>query len=91
MQRVATLRVYVEAGCRNCDRALRLVEEARERFLALDVQVVDVADPSSERREEVFAVPTFVLDGRVVSLGNPRRSRLVSEIAAALERERQGT
>lgn len=91
MQQVAALRVYVEAGCRNCDRALRLAQEARERFLDLDVQVVDMTDPSSERREEVFAVPTFALDGRVLSLGNPRRDKLMSEIAAALERERQGT
>jgi hypothetical protein len=88
---VATLRVFVETGCRNCDWALRLAEEVRERFPELDVWVADIADSTSERPEEVFAVPTFLLDGRVVSLGNPRPGKLVSDISAALERERCGT
>ena len=88
---MANLRVFVEAGCRNCDWALRLAQDVRERFPEVGVEVVDVADPSLERPEEVFAVPTFVLDGRVLSLGNPRRSKLVSDIAVALERERCGT
>jgi hypothetical protein len=88
---VARLRVFVEEGCRNCDWALRLVQDVHERFPELDLEVVDVADPSSERPEDVFAVPTFMLDGRVLSLGNPRRSKLVSDVAAALEREKCGT
>lgn len=88
---MARLRVFVEAGCRNCDWALRLAQDVHERFPELDLEVVDVADPSSERPEDVFAVPTFVLDGRVLSLGNPRRSKLVSDVAAALEREKCGT
>ena len=35
-------------------------------------------------RDDVFAVPTFVLEGRVLSLGNPQASELHEEVASLL-------
>jgi hypothetical protein len=80
----AELKVFVEPRCESCERALRLASEIGGRFPALAVEVVDLSRPGVERPDYVFAVPTFVLNDRVFSLGNPRRSRLLAAVEAAL-------
>jgi hypothetical protein len=50
----------------------------------LAVQVIDLADPSATRPSSVFAVPTYVLDGRIVSLGNPMMEGLLRLIGNCL-------
>ena len=78
------LRVFVERGCHGSARARRLAEELRASFPALQVEVVDLAAPASPVPADVFATPTYVLDGKLLSLGNPRPAVLVRRIAAAL-------
>ena len=78
-----TLQVYVKQGCDSCERARKIAEQADAEFPNLDVEVVDVSAANAER-EEVFAVPTFVLDDRILSLGNPQESQLHDEISALL-------
>jgi glutaredoxin len=81
----AELRVYVKAGCAQCERARALAAEAGAAHPGLTVEIVDVSE-GHQRRDEVFATPTFVLDGRVLSLGNPRREKLWRAIEASLDR-----
>ena len=52
------------------------------------MEVVDLSRLGAERPDYVFAVPTFVLNGRVFSLGNPHLSRLVAAVEAALDGRR---
>ena len=80
------LQVFVEAGCALCQRALRLAEEVEGAFPELAVRVIDASEPSG-RPDDVFAVPTFVLNGRVLSLGNPKRSLLHHAIESLLRRQ----
>jgi predicted thioredoxin/glutaredoxin len=81
---VAVLQVFVESGCRACHRSLELTDQARARFPTLHVEVVNLSDPAAERPEAVFAVPTYLLDGRVLSLGNPHPAALMHALAAHL-------
>ncbi len=83
----AELEVFVEADCSFCQRALRLAEDVDDRYPELAVRVIDVSEPAGQR-DDVFAVPTFILDGRVVSLGNPKQSFLRSEIESLLQRQK---
>lgn len=78
------LQVFVEAGCGTCRRALELADQARIEFPTLRVEVVNLADPSAERPETVFAVPMFMLEGQVLSLGNPHPAGLMRTLAAHL-------
>jgi hypothetical protein len=55
----------------------------------LELCVVDLSEPGVERPASVFAVPTYVLDGRIVSLGTPVFDELVGTIGA-LMRSRDG-
>lgn len=81
---MAVLQVFVESGCRACHRSLELTDQARTQFPTLRVEVVNLSDPAALRPDAVFAVPTYLLDGRVLSLGNPYPATLMRELAAHL-------
>jgi hypothetical protein len=44
------------------------------------LRVVDLADPQEPVPEIVFATPTYVLDGRVWSLGNTSRADAMQKL-----------
>ena len=77
------LQVFVEVGCEMCDRALQLAASVDNAYPRLTVSIVDVRDDTGHE-EDVFAVPTFMLNGRVLSLGNPQSSYLHGEIESLL-------
>lgn len=79
-----TLQIYVEAGCAGCTRAREIADELGSLFPGLSVEVIDIAAPDSTVPDEVFAVPTYLLNGEVVSLGNPRPEDLTRLVEAAL-------
>ena len=63
--------MFVEAGCELCVWALATAGEIKKRFPALIVTIIDIGKGEGPIPESVFAVPTYLLDGQVVSLGNP--------------------
>jgi hypothetical protein len=48
---------------------------------ALAVELVDLGLPGAERPASVFAVPAYVLQGRLVAIGNPGPQRLAALLA----------
>lgn len=77
-----TLEIYVAADCFGCDTARRLAVAVRARaFPDLDVRLIDLDAPGAMRHPAVFAVPTYLLDGRVLSLGNPAEAWLLDRLA----------
>jgi len=84
MRGMVKLQVYVREDCWTCAESRRIVAEIEPQFPQLSVELVDMETPN--RPQEVFAVPTYVLDGRIISLGNPYRDDLRREIRAALGR-----
>ena len=86
MRIAVRLDVYVENGCRFCERAMEIAQEIDEAYPRISVRVIDVTEADG-RRTDVFAVPTFVLNGEVVSLGNPKRTDLCRAIEGLLAPE----
>lgn len=79
----AYLEIYVEAECFVCDRSSAIAAEIRTAFEDVDVHVIDLAGAGGQHRDLVVAAPTYVLNGRVVSLGNPEPDELHAEIRRA--------
>lgn len=76
------LEIYVVDDCWSCAESRRIAAEARARFAEVEVSLYDLnRDP---RPSTVFAAPTYVLDGRVISLGNPRREELWDRLARGI-------
>ena len=79
MQRI--LEIYVAPDCFGCETARGLASMVRALDRPdLDVRVVDLSCPGAIRPAEVFAVPTYVLNGRVISLGNPDQEDLLAQL-----------
>ncbi len=89
-ERATVLQVFVEPACEACRRAIQLAEGVDAAYPQLAVDIVDIRNRESER-DDVFAVPTFVLDDRVLSLGNPQESTLRREIELLLGAREFGT
>jgi len=84
-QEAPRLEVYVSRQCLNCDEAVRLAEEAAARYPSVVVRVVDLDLVGSPPPDPVVAVPTYLLNGRVVSLGNPYPEELFARLHEAVE------
>lgn len=76
------LEIYIAPDCFGCETArnLALVVQSLARA-DLEVRLLDLSNPAVIRPDTVFAVPTYVLDGRVISLGNPEPDWLLAQLA----------
>ncbi len=79
-----TLRIYVAQHCPSCDEAKRLAGEVRKRFTGVNLEVIDLGVKGNHNLDDVFSVPTFVLDGRTFSIGNPTPAELFTRLTEAL-------
>jgi hypothetical protein len=89
------LDVYVSSACSICDRSRDIVCEVLDRGLPqVRARIIDLDRPGADRPANVFAIPTFVLDGDVVSLGNPEVDWLIARIETMVHsryQERNGS
>src|SRR5919197_2580490 len=79
------LDVYIANHCLNCADALALAEEAAARFSDVVVRVIDLDLEQEPPPDNIVAVPTYVLDGRTISLGNPDPEELFARLHEAVE------
>jgi len=80
---MTTLCVYIEPDCWNCNEARVLAQEIAAAFPQLNVQIVEMVTGAA-KPDYIFATPTFILNDRVISLGNPTREALRDRIMHAL-------
>lgn len=75
------LQIYVSKHCENCDHARQVARELRDSYPPLRVEVIELEAAYEQKEAEipdaVFATPTYLLDGRVWSLGNPSPEKIV--------------
>lgn len=76
------LEVYVDDECLACSRSRSVASEVRVAHPDLEVVVLPPHDDGAQHGHLVAAVPTYILDGRVISLGNPRFEDLDAAIRA---------
>lgn len=74
------LRIYVARHCQTCRESLRLAAEIRQRYKTVQVETVELTHESRENPDDIFSVPTWLLNGRTIALGNPS----LDEFAALL-------
>lgn len=76
-----TLIIYVLKDCLGCERARHTANEVRKCAPDIEVDLVDLSEGHSPP-SSIFGVPAYVLNGQVVSHGNPRLETLLEMIAA---------
>ena len=80
------LNIYVTSQCANCGEALLIAERART-IAGLKVTVINLDQPGQSIPPRVVAVPTYLLNGRVVSLGNPEREEFLAMLRTELQHQ----
>jgi glutaredoxin len=83
MRRMVTLQVYVQEGCWSCVESRRIAAKIGPQFPQVIVEVVNLSSGSPP--DNIFAVPAYVLDGRLIFLGNPYLDDLHEKLQAALD------
>ena len=84
---MSALRIYVDSACPACARARRIAALLADRFPQLPIEMVNITEQTTPLPDMVFAVPTFVLNDRVLSLGTPDLATLTTQIDACLADE----
>lgn len=81
---IVRLEIYVSSECPNCGEAVKLAEDAAARYPNVVVRVIDLDQLNGNPPPDpVVAVPTYLLNGRVVSLGNPDPEDLFARLHEA--------
>lgn len=70
------LEIYLADHCENCQEAARLAVLAAS-VPGVEVCMVNLDDPAANVPPTVVAAPTYILDGRIISLGNPYPDELL--------------
>lgn len=81
---VATLTIYTMTHCPTCAETRRIAAAIGGRYGDLTVQLINLDQAPAMRPAAVFSVPTYLLDGAVISLGNPYLEDLDARVRQAL-------
>ncbi len=69
------IEIYMSGHCFISDYTYEVVEMIQREFPAVDVYLLDI-DQAIDVPDSVFATPTYLLNGRVWSLGNPAMDKI---------------
>lgn len=79
---MASLQVVIAAGCFGCSEAVRIFHEVREQVPSVPAELIDLSLEPARKPQEVVAVPSYLIDGKLAFTGNPSVQRLVDELLA---------
>lgn len=83
------LAIYTLGECWGCERARDIAAAVAGARTDVNVRLIDLGVERGERPAAVIAVPTYLLDGQVISLGNPDLSWLLSRLSEKAEDVRE--
>ena len=72
------LDVYIEDACWTCAESRRIVAHVAPLVPDVKIELRDLND--RRRPAAVFASPTYVLNGKVIFLGNPTPEELIEKL-----------
>lgn len=61
---------------------MRLAQEVTKEFGWLNVELIDLDVEGTINHDDVFSTPTYVFNGRIISLGNPSLEELLEKVSA---------
>lgn len=79
----ARLEVYIATHCPTCAESRALVRAVAEWFPDVEVSLVDL-DAGGTAPERMVAVPTYLLNGKILWLCNPAPDEVFERLSAAV-------
>ena len=77
------LQVYYDSSCSTAHITQELVMTVRNLQPGLSIEVIDLNEEDVRLPTSIFAVPTYLLDGAPVFLGNPPCQALIERLMAS--------
>jgi hypothetical protein len=74
------LDIYISADCWSCAESRDLATAVSRQAPNVTVELRDIN--ACSRPTNVFATPTYVLDGQIIFLGNPSLAELLAALTA---------
>lgn len=84
--RAIRVEIYVAENCAICEYARKVADSIRVGFPAVDLRIINLSRTTETIPDAVFATPTYLLNGRLWSLGNPSAQDVQERLSLALER-----
>lgn len=78
------LDIYIDQDCPGCTQAQEMASYVKSKLPEIEVRIFDLARPNIKRPSNVFAVPTYLLNGKRLSLGNPNLEDLLATLGDSL-------
>jgi len=79
--------IYIEKGCWSCQETPNIVADIAPQFPDLEIELLDLRE--NDKPDFVFATPTYVLDDRIIFLGNPTSEELKRKLTDLTEEGEQ--
>lgn len=78
------LKIFITEHCPGCSEAYQIAAWAAQSYTNLIVELIDINLPDAVVPEAVFATPTYMLDDRIISVGNPSRTEVAEWVRKVL-------
>lgn len=78
------LEIYVAEHCFPCDYAYEVAAQIQRDYPPVDLRIIDIGQVGT-LPESVFATPTYLLNGRVWSLGNPSAEKIQQSFSPSMQ------
>ena len=78
--------IYVAEHCNLCAYAYEVAQRIRADFPAVQLSIINLSQTNKAIPESVFATPTYLLNGRLWSLGNPSPEDVQRRLSLALQK-----
>jgi len=75
------LTIYTATHCPVNNRTCKLVDQLHRQYPNIPMQVINLDDPNVEWPSFVIGTPTYVWNGRVIFLGNPSETDLITQLS----------
>lgn len=86
MQRATRVDIYVADHCAVCAYAYEVAETIHRDFPEVELVITNLSHTTEAIPDTVFATPTYLLNGRLWSLGNPSPEDVQTRLSQALDR-----
>ncbi len=81
-QQPVAIDIYIAPHCPTCVYAHEVAAGIRQNFPQVHLRLIDMTTTTEPIPEAVFATPTYLLNGRLWSLGNPSPAKVHETLSA---------
>ncbi len=79
-----TLKIYTMTHCPTCKDTRDTASVIARLVPEINVELINLDDPTAVKPSQVFSVPTYIMNGLVLALGNPYVEHLERSIRAQI-------